>query len=357
MKTFLRTILGMAALVLLSEPARAYITTSPGGGNGGGSPTNGITAGQAGSQIASTNTADIIPRINAKVDAVSGTAVGLTIVDSAVTVLDSSGNFNKATGPHAGSASVDSAGQLYWPSGQLFIDSSGNIYSSAASLLYSAATGFDGTRIQSSSIPDSKLVGPLSLSLFNTNVVIVTNLPATAGQALVVKGTNSSGQMVVAPTNWPTGGGSVPSGLVTNLAPADIVVTNAGVATDISSNSITTGTINVTQANIGTSWLTNTVSPTNAFGGTVVDFSKGYDGTTNLGGNLTFTAVANVTAGAENSTIIHLLSGGADRTIAFPVNWHTNFNFIGVLTNGWEMDLLFTLQPGIRTNVAQLLYP
>lgn len=113
--------------------------------------------------------------------------------------------------------------------------------------------------------------------------------------------------------------------------------------------------ISVSQINVGTSWLTNTVIPTNAFGGTVIPLTMGY-GETNLGGNLTFTGVSGATAGAFNSSIVRLLSGGADRTIAFPASWHTNYGFIGVVTNGWTMDLLVTVTAG-RTNVTQILNP
>jgi hypothetical protein len=112
----------------------------------------------------------------------------------------------------------------------------------------------------------------------------------------------------------------------------------------------------ISQANIGTLWGTNVLSPTNAFGGTVVDFNVG-DSQTNLAGNLTFTGVANVTAGAVNTCIIRLLSGGADRTIAFPASWHLSRGSTSVVTNAYESDFLFTVVPGQRTNVAQLDYP
>jgi len=111
----------------------------------------------------------------------------------------------------------------------------------------------------------------------------------------------------------------------------------------------------LSQINVGTAWLTNTVIPTNTFSGTVVNMGVGF-GVTNLGGNLTFTDVSGVTAGAQNTAIVRLFSGGADRTIAFPVSWHTNYGFIGVVTNGWQMDLMVTVTTA-RTNVAQILYP
>jgi len=53
------------------------------------------------------------------------------------------------------------------------------------------------------------------------------------------------------------GGGSIPNGLVTNSAPASIVVTNAGVATTITSNSVTTGTVTATNFAGNGAGLTN----------------------------------------------------------------------------------------------------
>jgi hypothetical protein len=63
-------------------------------------------------------------------------------------------------------------------------------------------------------------------------------------------------------TNLPGFGGSTPSGLVTNNAPQDIVVTNAGVNTRITSNSVTTATLNATTGNMATANVTNANFPT-----------------------------------------------------------------------------------------------
>lgn len=174
----------------------------------------------------------------------------------------------------------------------------------------------------------------------------VTNLFLTASRPM---GTDANKKVV-----------SIAQDLVTNLQGAAIVVTNAGVNTTITTNAVTTPTINAdtanfAQANIANAWLTNTLVPTNAFVGTVVDFNKGW-AQTNIGGNLTFTDVTNATAGAVNTAIRRVFATGADRTLAFPAGWHTNYNFIGVVTNGWQMDLLVTVTAE-RTNVAQILYP
>jgi hypothetical protein len=115
-------------------------------------------------------------------------------------------------------------------------------------------------------------------------------------------------------------------------------------------------TLSFSQLNVGTAWLTNVVVPTNSFAGTVVDFSIS-DSVTNLGGGLTFTAVANLTAGAVNTCIIRCFANGADRTIAFPASFHVSRGSTSVVTNGFETDFLFTCLPGVRTNVAQLDYP
>lgn len=60
-----------------------------------------------------------------------------------------------------------------------------------------------------------------------TNFYNVTN--ATAGNALVVVGPDASGNFSAKGTNWPTGGGSVPNGLVTNGANFDISVNSGAV--------------------------------------------------------------------------------------------------------------------------------
>jgi hypothetical protein len=115
--------------------------------------------------------------------------------------------------------------------------------------------------------------------------------------------------------------------------------------------------LSLSQANIGTQWTTNLLTPTNAFAGTAADFSKS-EWTTNLGGNLTFTGVTNVTAGAYNATIEHLYPGGADRTISFPANFHVTRGATSVVSNAFNhSDFLFTIQPGLSTNVAQLDFP
>lgn len=72
-----------------------------------------------------------------------------------------------------------------------------------------------------------------------TNYYQATN--SVAGNALVIVGPDANGQFYAKGTNWPSGG-STPSGLVTNSAATDVVVTNAGVNTTITSNSVTTGT-------------------------------------------------------------------------------------------------------------------
>lgn len=65
-----------------------------------------------------------------------------------------------------------------------------------------------------------------------TNFWGVTN-SITVGQAVVVDGTNSAGVWQLKGTNWPSGGGSTPSGLVTNnglgtvIVPSPFIITNS----------------------------------------------------------------------------------------------------------------------------------
>lgn len=65
-----------------------------------------------------------------------------------------------------------------------------------------------------------------------TNYVAITNSPGTAGKALVIVGKDANGSVLTTETNWPSGG-SVPNGLVTNNADADILVTHLGNSTTI----------------------------------------------------------------------------------------------------------------------------
>lgn len=125
---------------------------------------------------------------------------------------------------------------------------------------------------------------------------------------------------------------------------------NAGNATV--TNTLSAGTLSAT-----TAWVTNMVTPTNAFAGTTVDFARA-EGTTNLGGNLTFTAIANAVAGANNGVIWHIYPGGSDRTIGIPTSWHSGRGDTLIVSNAFNhSDFLFTTQLGVSTNVAQRDYP
>jgi hypothetical protein len=127
---------------------------------------------------------------------------------------------------------------------------------------------------------------------------------------------------------------------------------SAGLGSAIVTNTFTVGTLSA-----ATAWVTNMVTPTNAFAGTVVDFSHA-EGRTNLGGNLTFTAITNTTSGAYNGSIWHIYPGGADRTIAIPANWHSGRGDTLVVSNAFNhSDFLFTVEMGVSTNVAQRDYP
>jgi hypothetical protein len=102
---------------------------------------------------------------------------------------------------------------------------------------------------------------------------------------------------------------------------------------------------------------TNTVTPTNSFAGTLVDFSRTY-WTTNLGGNLTFTGIANATAGERNTDIITILPGGSDRIISVPASWHIARGGNMVVSNAFHhSDFIFTCMPGASTNVEERDYP
>lgn len=97
-----------------------------------------------------------------------------------------------------------------WTHGKATNDSDlyvvGNVYSGGTPAL----TG-------TSNLNAANLVGTIPMANLNTNVVTATNQPWTPGQAVVVKGTNPTGQPVLGPTNWPSGGGSINISARTNL--------------------------------------------------------------------------------------------------------------------------------------------
>lgn len=194
--------------------------------------------------------------------------------------------------------------------------------------------------------------------LFSTNTITATNQPFTVGQALVVVGTNGQGQPTVKGTNWPTGGGGGSQQTNTVTGGSNITATPTSTISGVTNTVIAlSDPINLVQANAGTGWFTNLVTPTNAFAGTTVDFAHA-EGTTNLGGNLTFTAIANATAGAHNAAIWHIYPGGSDRTIGIPTSWHSGRGDTLVVSNSFNhSDFLFTTQLGVSTNVAQRDYP
>ncbi len=197
--------------------------------------------------------------------------------------------------------------------------------------------------------------------------------PAVAGMGVVIQGVDGNGVWKLAPTNYPTAGtgGNYSTNadgsaiflftlLMTNTATgigsyqyaatttagegmvfADGKTGIPGSSSILFSNAVSKG---------------NFFTETNAFTGTTIDFAKA-EGTTNLSGGLTISAVANVIAGYHNSTIRHLYPGGSDRVIAFPANFHLARGMTSVVSNAFNhSDFIFTVQPGFSTNVAQVDY-
>lgn len=166
------------------------------------------------------------------------------------------------------------------------------------------------------------------------------------GSASFALGVTANGQVT---TNSVPGGGS---GTVT--AGTNIVVDSSSGANTVSlKDPATLGQINIT-----TAWLTNAVTPTNSFAGTVVDMSKAENGITNLTGNLTFTGVANITSGALNSAIVTLIASSSSRTIdVADASMHKETNWNTTLPAGWMMEVMVRVYPGIRTNFYQIITP
>lgn len=246
-----------------------------------------------------------------------------------------------------------------------------------------------------------------NLSILGTMTVPTNALnPGAASFAL---GVTSTG--VLTTNSVPGGSGTTPFGLVTNSAGADVVVTNAGVNTTISSNNISTvngtfsGTVSINTANAvnvnatnfvdfaatnganatnlvmlntnggfqygvfgnNIAWspttrtlsvsnspsFTQSTTPTNAFAGTVVDFSQS-EGLTNLGGNLTFTGISGLISGQVNTRVISMLSGGSDRTIGAPPAFRVGTNDTLVVSSGNMSEFLFRVYPGVFSNMYQL---
>jgi len=94
----------------------------------------------------------------------------------------------------------------------------------------------------------------------------------------------------------------------------------------------------------------NVYAVTNTYYGTVVDFSKGTEVTTNLAGNLTFTGVTAFNATNYNWQIIHCYASGADRTIAPSAGWRSQGTC--VCTNGTSKDVLIECQLNVFTNMS-----
>lgn len=154
-----------------------------------------------------------------------------------------------------------------------------------------------------------------------------SSLPANSAGALTNNGSGTLGWLALS-----SFGSVVPSGLVTNNSTAAVVA--------------------------GTGQFTNSITPTNIFSGTTVDFSKSDNGIITLSGALTFTASSGITLAAGNQTVVHMFPGGSDRVIAVPASWHIARGNNMVVSNAFHhSDFLFTCQPSFWTNVAEIDYP
>jgi hypothetical protein len=227
------------------------------------------------------------------------------------------------------------------------------------------AQDLSGNRAWTLSFPNAMtLPGTLNVTGNQTNQAnlsvtgVQTNFGGTVQKGGVTNETLTASTLIQADANKKLSSIANGAGVLTNDASGGMGFNSAPAfnganTTNINASNIASGTLSLAQINAGILWATNVVTPTNAFAGGVVDFNKGY-AETNLSGNLTFTDIANFTAGGDNTAKRRLFPNGADRTIAFPVSWHTNFGFIPVITNGSYMDLLFEAT-ATRTDVVQII--
>lgn len=373
---------------------RAYVNPRQASGIGG------ATNGQNAAQVATLIATNSIARTN-------GVGTGTTRLQSLVVTDTLTLDPGSILANSAGAMIISAGGNLYWNDGsmassfagtrfwknQAVLASSGgfmedfhsnewmhasgsvdftfgttNVFRGEFSGKGSSLTNLDGANLQTGSVNSNKLDAATRAMLGGGgNVVNGANADITVNSGTIILraddasviGTYGRFVQVAVTNSSDTGTLRITSGTNSAGAVFELEGSTNGVSSPVTIKGagglIFEGTASFSQMSAATAWLTNVVVPTNSFAGTTVDFSRS-DSLTNLGGGLTFTAVANVTAGGANTAIVRLLSGGADWPIAFPASWHTNLNFIGVVTNGSEMDLLFTVLPGIRTNVAQIPY-
>lgn len=91
--------------------------------------------------------------------------------------------------------------------------------------------------------------------------------------------------------------------------------------------------------------------PTNSLDGVVIPLGKVT--LTNCAGNITFTGLSGVDTSKNRKALVHLLSGGAERTIVIPASWKnhdvaTTF----YVSNGWNVMLSIETYGDYMTNVA-----
>lgn len=222
--------------------------TPPGGGGGG--PTNGQTQTQVQTLIANTNNNVVIPLIQTSTNGLSPTnfvsyswanGISTTNIGNAI-VLD---GFN----PN-GSIRVKGTN---WPTGG---GGSGSLFPpNAAGVLVNDGAG-NTNWLSTNSIINTASNNVINVLPSRTNYYQVTN--ATDGNAVVIVGPDVSGQFYLKGTNWPTGGGSVPNGLVTNISPVVIVSTNAGFAVTngiILMTNVVGAASSLTDTNATTTWM------------------------------------------------------------------------------------------------------
>jgi hypothetical protein len=181
-------------------------------------------------------------------------------------------------------------------------------------------------------------------NLENVADIGLTN-PATVGEGHFTVGATAAGGYVIIQSSGKTNGVASFVEFVANKFLGD----GSGL-TNIPGSSLQSPLL-ISQLNAGTIWATNVVYPTNTLGGTALDFSIG-EATSNIVGSVSFSSVANLTAGAINRCVRTLINKtGSDQTLSIATGWNQGVYDTYTITNNTVTEVFAKVQPGVYTNV------
>lgn len=318
------------AEALAGTAVRAFITPDQlaaaiTAGGGGSSPTNGL------------NLAQILALLNSGTNAMAsralsasnGVALGITTMTNASTVLNNSEGIST-------SVKTDTSDPTQGPI-MTFRGDDSESTDGQSTIAFKEVDDFVNATIEAGhSVTGDSSTAYFQITLANGNFLRLSGTQLTS-------------------SNFTGNGASL-----TNLTFAGAVIAGNNITISrakVAGTGQTNTTVNVadplslSQANVGTGWITNIVVGTNTMGGTAIDFAV-MECTTNMAGNITLSSVANLTAGAYNKKLMHCLNtSGSDHTVSIATGWGQGLTDFYTVTNGTRMDLFATCQPGVFTNV------